>query len=136
MREKSILNYIKTISFIFIITFTTNILLTSTLAEYISQKREAILLRKNHLNEYKEIIKGEVLKIKARIEKISVDINLKEKENIKKRVYEAQSIAENLYNKFNKTKSRIEIINLIVESLRNIRFNNGNGYYFLQITQK
>ncbi|WP_419769398.1 MAG: cache domain-containing protein [Candidatus Marinarcus sp.] len=47
------------------------------------------------------------------------------------RVNEAYAIAKNLYEKYKHQKTKEEIITLIKESLRNIRFFDGTGYYFL-----
>lgn len=77
-----------------------------------------------------KLIKSEVLRvydfIKAKkslaIEKIKVDLN--------SRVQEAHAIAFSIY-KNNRDKSDKEIKALIKDAIRDIRFNNGRGYFFI-----
>ena len=89
-------------------------------------------------------------------EKIRLEFTQKNEENIKQRVYEvydfikreqehtehelkdtlkeaidtAYNIADNIY-KSNSDKNIEEIKKLVVDALRNVRFNNGRGYYFI-----
>lgn len=53
------------------------------------------------------------------------------RENISSRVGEAHSIATSLYKKYKDIKSDDEIKSMIVEALRDIRFNEGRGYFFI-----
>lgn len=54
------------------------------------------------------------------------------KNDAKKRVYEAHAVALNLYQKNKgKNKNSEEIQSCIKEALRAVRFNNGNGYFFI-----
>lgn len=52
------------------------------------------------------------------------------REDIKNRVNEAHSIATHLYDQYKNTLSEQELRKLIRESLRQLRFNSGRGYYF------
>ena len=52
------------------------------------------------------------------------------KEILKNRVYEAHTLANNIYNE-NKNKNKKEIIKLIKDALRDFRFNNNRTYYLL-----
>jgi len=51
--------------------------------------------------------------------------------NVKERVDEAFFMALSIYSKYSKTHSEQEIKNKILSMLRDIRFNGGNGYYFI-----
>jgi two-component system, NtrC family, sensor kinase len=53
------------------------------------------------------------------------------KNDIKGRVEEALGICQQIYDQHSTSKSREEVISLIRESLRAIRFNKGRGYYFV-----
>jgi signal transduction histidine kinase len=53
------------------------------------------------------------------------------KDKIKSRVYEAYSIALNLYEQNAGSKSDRDIKKLIIDALRPIRFSQGNGYFFI-----
>lgn len=53
------------------------------------------------------------------------------KDNVRQRVLEAYSIAENIYSKYRGKKTDDEIKQIIIDALRPIRFANGQGYYFI-----
>lgn len=53
------------------------------------------------------------------------------KNDIKSRTYEAYNIIENLYDTYKDSLSEVELKLLIVETLRDIRFNDDRGYYFI-----
>ena len=57
------------------------------------------------------------------------------KNTIKERVNNAYKIANKIYNEQTKIKSKEEIINIIKETLRPIRYDNGIGYIFM-VTMK
>ena len=83
------------------------------------------------LDNYKRELKNRVELIEQQIgyKKASTEARLKE--SIKGRVYEAYAIAESIYaNNVGKIDDSA-IQKLIVETLRNIRFNQGRGYYFI-----
>lgn len=61
--------------------------------------------------------------------RINAENNLKEV--LKNKIYDAYNIANNLYNKFKDTKTNEEIISIIKESLREFRFFDGRGYFFI-----
>lgn len=85
------------------------------------------LYKKFHTVETKE----EVDKLYQYISFVEENSSKMLRENIKRKVYEAHRIAHVIYEKNKKTKSKAEITELIKESLRAIRFNNGRGYYFI-----
>lgn len=53
------------------------------------------------------------------------------KKEIQERVYNAYEIAQKVYNQYHKTKTKQEIITIIKEILRPIRYDNGRGYMFM-----
>lgn len=55
-------------------------------------------------------------------------------QTIQERIYEAHSIATRLYES-NKHLPESEVTRLITDALRNIRFNNGRGYFFIYKTE-
>ncbi len=98
--------------------------------EYDQFKKESERLRIEYILGQKRIIKSEVIRA---VDLVNYDINQTEnrlKVSIKNRVYESYEIANHIYNHFRGSKSDSEIKRLIIESLRNIRFNRGRGYYF------
>ena len=83
-----------------------------------------------YLKNEKELLKQEVLKIRNNI---ITEKNLTEeklKKNIKDKVEQAYSIMNNIH-KQNKDKSKKEILKLVKDALRDIRFNEKRGYFFM-----
>ncbi|PHO11938.1 histidine kinase [Malaciobacter marinus] len=128
--EKNILRIIKYAPLLFI-------LLLSTITTY--------LLILNNQNIYKEDIKKieyeffihRQKEIKLEVEKIYEYILYKKdrseetlKAQLKSRVNEAHAIATNIY-KENKSKTNSEICKMIKDALREVRFNDKRGYYFI-----
>jgi PAS domain S-box-containing protein len=97
--------------------------------EYTDYKTESERLRFEYIQSQKEQIKTAVTNRVQLIElrKAQAEKNLKI--TIKDRVYNAHLIALNIY-KNNIEKIHDEIATIIKESLRPIRFDNGQGYYF------
>lgn len=81
-------------------------------------------LNKEHIKEHVEAVYNKLEQYKRQREELFST-------STKKRVNEAYDIATNLYNKYKNKKSKEEILELIKESLRNLKFFDGNGYYFI-----
>ncbi len=87
-------------------------------------------VKTTYLTSEKEYLKQEIIKVRNNI------INEKElteetlKINIKEQVNQAYAIINNIYNQ-NQTKSKKEIVNMAKDALRDIRFNDNRGYYFM-----
>ena len=93
------------------------------------------LLKTNVKNEF---IQQNKISIKNRVEQIiSLIQNQDEqsiyylKSTIKQRVYNSHSIAQKIYEKYKETKTQEEIIELVKEVLRPLRYDNGTGYMFM-----
>lgn len=91
------------------------------------------ILRQDFIKKEKELVKFQVKQINQQItyEKNNTEVLLKQ--NIKARVYQAHTIATTIYEQ-NKNKSEAQVTKLITDALRNIRFNQGRGYYFIYKT--
>ncbi|MBU0988273.1 MAG: cache domain-containing protein [Proteobacteria bacterium] len=87
-------------------------------------------MRTDYIARQKQIIKQEVNRVVDLIfyEKEQSEILTRSK--IKSRVYEAYSIAQNIYQQNKTAKSKAEIQQMILDALRPIRFEYGKGYYF------
>ncbi|MCM1991251.1 cache domain-containing protein [Oceanirhabdus seepicola] len=96
---------------------------------YIKFNEEAELLREAYYNEQKEVMKNQVYGVYEYIEYHKSKTEEKLKKEIKGRVYAGITIVESIYEN-NKDKTEVEIEKLIKDALRNVRFNNGSGYYF------
>lgn len=88
-------------------------------------------LREGLLEDSRILIKNEVNEVRNYID---YNIASSEKwlaEELKNRVNMSYSIIESIYGYNYKNKSNEEIIDIIRETFRNIRFFNGRGYYFI-----
>ncbi|GAW96737.1 MULTISPECIES: sensor histidine kinase [Colwellia] len=90
-------------------------------------------LKQDFIASEKELIKAQVEQLIQQItyERDSTEKTLKD--NIKEHIYQAHSIATNIFDN-NKNKSEKEVTKLISDALRNVRFNDGRGYFFIYKT--
>jgi len=88
-------------------------------------------IEEQFINENKEIIKDEVNRVYTFIKHLQETTEIELKKNVKERVYEAHSLATNIYEKNKDTKTKEEIFQLIKTALSGIRYNNGRGYFFM-----
>ena len=88
-------------------------------------------IEEQFINENKEIIKDEVNRVYTFIKHLQETTEIALKKNVKERVYEAHSLATNIYEKNKDTKTKEEIFQLIKTALSGIRYNNGRGYFFM-----
>ena len=90
-------------------------------------------LKQDFIASEKELIKAQVEQLIQQItyERDSTETILKN--NIKDHIYQAHSIATNIFDN-NKNKSEKEVTKLISDALRNVRFNDGRGYFFIYKT--
>ncbi|PKN14591.1 MAG: histidine kinase, partial [Deltaproteobacteria bacterium HGW-Deltaproteobacteria-24] len=128
--EKKLLNFIKysPLVFVSILAILINILIYWQNEIYFNKEIEKVktnfeetqkLLVENEVNlAYNDIIN----------QKNSIEENLKNE--IKTRVYEAYAIVENIY-KQHKHEGEQRVIQIIKNALRNIRFNDNRGYFFI-----
>ncbi len=80
---------------------------------------------------HKDYVKEHVEAVYKKLEKYKQQREQLFATSTQKRVSDAYDIATNLYNKYKNNKSKDEILELIKESLRNIKFFDNNGYYFI-----
>ncbi len=128
--EKRLLKLIKTVPIIIVVIFSF-IITFIILDNKISTHKENVKVTKDKfIQEQKIIIKNEVLRA---VRQIKYQKNLARKilkEEIKRKVDTVYKISLNIYNR-NKDKSKLEITNIIKNTLRYIRFKEGRGYFFI-----
>lgn len=100
-------------------------------SEFTTFNQQSEDYRQEFINNQQVTIKNEVNTQIDYINYMRAQAEEKLKENAKNRTYEAYDIAMNIYNQNKEKKDRQEIQELIKETLRNVRFNNGRGYYFI-----
>jgi len=127
--EKNILNLLKIGPF-FVILF--SLLITYVMIENNNQNFENEIERakEDSLHQKKELIKKEVDKVLSLIENEKQLTIKKLKGNIKQRVYTAHTIATSIYNE-NRDKPDNQIKKMIKDALRNVRFYDNRGYFFI-----
>ena len=91
---------------------------------------ESVHLRTKHMAEYESLLKTEVNRIVGIIdyEKSLTEQHLKK--YLQERTNEAYAIATSLINQNAGDLANISLQKLVKDSLRDIRFRNGRGYYF------
>jgi PAS domain S-box-containing protein len=116
--------------FAFLLSILAMFVLTSFYFDYQNFKNHKIEMRDNYIKQQKNMIKRQVLQVTDRIKYKKSVIEKNTREKVKGRVYEAYAIVENIYQS-NVSKPKSEIIKMIVDALRPIRFHKEQGYYFI-----
>ena len=98
--------------------------------EHTRFKEEVRLMRESYIASQKAVLKREVEGAINFAKFMQSQAEVRLKETIRDRVYEAHAIATNLYEQHRKNKSTNEIRQMVKEALRPIRFNHTRGYYF------
>ena len=128
--ELLILNIIKYGPIVFILSLSVIISLTL----YINYKsafiEEKDLIEKEYVQRNRTDVKNQLDTIYRFILEEQKTTEIKLKKNLKQRVNEAHSIAMNIYNE-NKHLKKEVVQKMIKDALRNIRFNEGRGYFFI-----
>lgn len=123
-----IVKYLPIILIFFIISIITFFLYTEIINRFDEENRK---LKEEHIRLNKELIKFHVSSIKDNLleERKKSLVNLKKE--LKEYVLAAYSITKSLYENNKEEKTKEEIQKLIKEALRNIRFNENRGYFFI-----
>ncbi|QDF29117.1 Cache sensor-containing signal transduction histidine kinase [Halarcobacter anaerophilus] len=131
--EKTLINIIKFGAVVPIIVI--SIIFTYIFVQYKNEelKNEIENLRVKFLNENKKNVKDEVNRVVSSI-KYEIERSDEELKNfLKNKVYEAHSIATNIYNESikNGEKDKNKIFETIKQTLGSILYNKGRGYIFI-----
>jgi signal transduction histidine kinase len=128
--EKKLLKIIKYTPTIFVITITILILAVSFFDNKNKFEADKEKIRLEYTQKNEENIKQRVYEVYNYIKREQEYTELELKKTLKEAIDTAYNIAENIYIS-NPNKSNEEIKKLVIDALRNIRFNNGRGYYFI-----
>jgi len=88
-------------------------------------------MRTDYVEQQKKASKREVERVVTMINNERTQSEALAKKEIKSRVLEACSIAQNIYEQNKALKSDAEIQKMIVDALTPIRFNDAKGFYFI-----
>jgi len=90
---------------------------------------------KKFINHQKKIIKEQINNVYDYIIQEQQDTEKNLKKSLIRRVHEAHTITTNIYNEYKNTHTKKELALMIRTSLKDIRFNNNRGYFFVYDTQ-
>ena len=88
-------------------------------------------IRSNFIENQKQILQQEVMHVAELISHEKSQSIALAKETTKSRINEAVSIAQNIYQQNKGIKNNSEILKMVIDALRPIRFEDGSGYYFM-----
>lgn len=129
--EKQVLLLIKYALPVFMLTL--SIIITTFL--YFDNKTKLAIskekTKKELLENKKQLIKEQVNNISNYIMEEQQYTEDKLKESLIKRVHEAHKITTNIYDQFHQTHTKKELTLIIKTTLKDIRFNNNRGYFFV-----
>ncbi|MBN1957202.1 MAG: cache domain-containing protein [Desulfuromonadales bacterium] len=94
-------------------------------------RTRADLMRKEYTEQQRERIKCEVERVVKLINFQTEKIIEQRKTDVLNRVYEAHAIADNIYRQHRASKTPAEIRWLIIDAIRPIRYDGGDGYFFI-----
>jgi signal transduction histidine kinase len=128
--EKKILRIIKFAPPLFILLISIIVLTIQFIDKNAIFEKEKIKIQNEYLSNNKQLIKDRVNEVFNYIqqEKRSTESDLKE--SLQLAIQNAHAIATTIYEN-NKDKSPTAVKKLIIDALRNVRFNEGRGYYFI-----
>jgi len=128
--EKQLLNFVKYSPIIVIafIAIVVNILIF--VQNQLNYQRDLKLYEQNYIETNKKIIKDQIDGIYNNIldEKSKLENNLKKR--LQRRVNEAYNVVDNLNKKFSHL-GKERLTQIIKESLRELKFNDGRGYFYI-----
>ena len=129
--EKKLLTFIKYAPILFVLI--TSLLMTLLLIKNIEEEsiHEINKITELYVNPRNQIIKEKVIALYKYIQYKEKNAINDLKNNLKEKVYAAHTMATKIYLNNKDTKSKNEIINLIKYYLKDIRFNDGRGYIFI-----
>jgi len=129
-KRTSFIKLIKLLGIIFLTGIGVSVVAIDVVGSHRDFNFRADQMRADYLASQKQIIKQEVHRVVDLISYGKAQSEILTREKIKSRVYEAYSIAQNIYQQNKTTKSEAEIQQMILDVLRSIRFENETGYYF------
>ena len=132
MKKKT--NFLKLIQrwgIVLILSISVSIIIIDIFISYQEFHLHADQMRNDYVTRQKQIIKREVDSVVDMIKHEKATSESLTKLKIKSRVYEAYSIAQNIYLQNKTTMSKPEIQQMIINALRPIRFEQKTGYYFI-----
>jgi len=93
-------------------------------------EKEKLAIKKEFIEKNKIIVKEQITNLYNYINTIQLETENDLKKSLKVNINNAHTIATSIYEK-NKDKNDKELKKIIIDALRDIRFNDGRGYFFI-----
>ncbi|UPQ89721.1 bifunctional diguanylate cyclase/phosphodiesterase [Vibrio sinaloensis] len=133
LTDKKLLNLITYAPALIVAIFTLVWVAIATRDQLLSSQQELLSLREDSEQRQYVTLTNRVEYVQQQIAHARAQTEQQLESTIQARIYEAHNIATRLYES-NKDKSEAEVTQLITDALRDIRFNNGRGYFFIYKT--
>lgn len=128
--ERKLLKIIKYAPTVFVVSITIFILTVSFWENKAKFEKDQEKILSEYTTKNEELIKQRVYEVYDYIKREQEFTELELKKTLKEAIDNAYNIADNIYQN-NKNKNPEEVKKLVIDALRNVRFNNGRGYYFI-----
>lgn len=128
--ERKLLKIIKYAPTVFVVSITIFILTVSFWENKAKFEKDQEKILSEYTTKNEELIKQRVYEVYDYIKREQEFTELELKKTLKEAIDNAYNIADNIYQN-NKNKNPEELKKLVIDALRNVRFNNGRGYYFI-----
>lgn len=132
MRHKlSLFDYFHIVAFAMFITFTTIFIGFIAYKANSRFEQDAQKLQTEYLATKKQMLENEVERFVDYIEIKKAQAYTQTQNIVKLRVHEAHRLASDLYVKYKNTKTDAQMQEMIIETLRALRYEGDKGYYFI-----
>ncbi|OQX20301.1 MAG: hypothetical protein BWK76_01615 [Desulfobulbaceae bacterium A2] len=132
MRQQSTLvRVVRLLSVVSLLALAGIIVLVQAVVGYREFVQQATKMRGEYVAQQKAQVKREVERVVALIDSERTQTGRRARESARQRVNEAWEVARNLQLQYQGRMAEADIVRLIVESLRPVRFNDGHGYFFI-----
>ncbi|WP_100754191.1 bifunctional diguanylate cyclase/phosphodiesterase [Vibrio salilacus] len=134
LNDKKLLNLITYAPALIVAVFTLLWVLVAARGQVLSSQQELMSLREQTQQRQRVALTNRVDYVQQQISYARNQTEQQLKSTIQSRIYEAHHIATRLYQS-NKHLPEAQVTKLITDALRDIRFNNGRGYFFIYKTE-
>ena len=128
--EQDLLKFIKYSPLVIILIVATFVNIYIYIQNEQNFKKDLEIYEKNYIESNKKLIMFQVERIYKDIQRKRTNLEHELEIQMKSRVQEALSIIKNLHEKYSYLPKK-ELLNIIKESLREVRFNEKRGYFYL-----
>ena len=130
LNDRKLLNIIRYAPAVFITLFAVVVNVILIQSNRVESEEKIEFIRENLIEQQKQAVQEQIQQVSNQIER-QKSLTVKTLEDqLRSRVYEAHNIATNIYQQ-HRDKPKEDVVRMIREALRPIRFNSGRGYFFI-----